>query len=436
MAETNVTPAKGVLPKNLQTWVLIGITVLVVAVIALSGTGNKTKPPVGAEGTAAQVGTAQSAATQVPLDQYEARLAQLKADAERAQQEAMSAQSMLMAQMPSTPPAGGSMLGTPGATSGEEEVRKQQVQREYASLFSSQLARSFRGDKPSGSEPARGSSEAARGSSAAAATRGTASPSASSLDTSAPQAPRDPRLLELDRQLQSLDVQQQQLLDALKPTPPPPAAAAAAKREATTGRNHTQAAAQHYALLEGSVLETALLTRLNSDFTGPVVAQTTAPSYTRNLQHVLIPSGSRVIGEAKRTEAFGQTRLVVVFHRLLMPDGYSVDLDQFAGMSARGESALSDDVNHHYVQVFGTSIALGMLGGLSSVGTSPTNPTTLDQFRLGGSASFGQQATHVLDKFTNILPTITIREGHRVRVWIAQDLTLPAYDAHAMPKDL
>jgi type IV secretion system protein VirB10 len=151
---------------------------------------------------------------------------------------------------------------------------------------------------------------------------------------------------------------------------------------------------------------------------------------------VLIPPGSRVIGEAKRTEAFGQTRLVIVFHRLIMPDGFSVDLDQFAGMSPRGESALTDQVNHHYLRIFGASIALGLLGGLSAVGTDPVLPSTWDEVRLGTASSFGQAATRVLDKFTNILPTITIREGHRVRVWIAQDLLLPAYDAHAMPKDL
>ena len=422
MADTNVTPARGVLPKNLQTWVLIGITLLVVAVIALGGTGAKAKTQAAGGSAPAPALGAAPVAPQVPLEQYEARLAQMKADAERAQQEALTAQSLLSAQQPTPPPGMGTLVGAPGAATGEDEVHKRQVEREYSSLFASQLARSYRGEKPTGAEASRASSLAGP---PAAASRG-----------SAAEHPKDPRLAELDQLRQSLDGQQQQLLEALQPTPPPVAAPAQPKRPATTGRNETLPDAQRYALLEGSVLETTLLTRLYSDFSGPVVAQTSAPTYTRNLQHVLVPAGSRVIGEAKRTEAFGQTRLVVVFHRLLMPDGFSVDLDQFSGISARGESALSDDVNHHYVQIFGSSIALGMLGGLSSLGASPANPTALDQFRLGAASSFGQSATHVLDKFTNILPTITIREGHRVRVWIAQDLTLPAYDAHAMPKDL
>jgi type IV secretion system protein VirB10 len=415
MAETTAAAPKGVLPKNLQTWVLLGITAIVVVVIALAG-NDKPKPPT----AKAAGGAVPEAQAQTQADQVGERLAQLKADAERAQQEALAMQTMLASQqqrqgMGLEAPS----MGASPAPGAEDELRKQQAQREYSSLFASQLARSYRAEAPvaAGPAPVAGAAPAA--------------------DTQAARL-RDPRLVELDRQIQSLDVQGQQLLDAMKPTPAaaPPAAPAAAPRPVTTARNQAVAGAQHYVLLEGTVLESALLTRLNSDFAGPVIVQTTAPVYTRNMQHVLIPSGSRVLGEAKRTEAFGQTRLAVVFHRLLMPDGYSIDLDQFTGISARGESALADQVNRHYVQIFGTSIALGMLGGLSSIGTSPVNPTTFDQFRMGGASSFGQSATHVLDKFLNIMPTITIREGHRMRVWIAQDIALPAYEAHAMPGNL
>lgn len=415
MAETTAAPAKGVLPKNLQTWVLLGITAVVVVVIALAGNGKPKSATTNTAGSA--LPTAQ---VQTQADQVGERLAQLKADAERAQQEALAMQSMLASQQQAQGMGMGMeapSMGASPAPGAEDELRKQQAQREYSSLFASQLARSYRSDAPVAAGPAPVGGTAAAPDSQAVRLR-------------------DPRLVELDRQIQSLDVQGQQLLDAMKPTPAPPAAPAASPRPATTARNQAVAGAQHYVLLEGTVLESALLTRLNSDFAGPVIVQTTAPVYTRNMQHVLIPSGSRVLGEAKRTEAFGQTRLAVVFHRLLMPDGYSVDLDQFSGISARGESALADQVNRHYAQIFGTSIALGMLGGLSSIGTSPVNPTTFDQFRMGGAASFGQSATHVLDKFLNIMPTITIREGHRMRVWIAQDVALPAYEAHAMPGNL
>ena len=235
-----------------------------------------------------------------------------------------------------------------------------------------------------------------------------------------------------------------QSLDQLDIAAAPASAAPVAQPAAPTGAtrkttNQVTETAQVYHVLEGTVLETALVTRLVGDFSGPVLVQTTAPLFSRDRQHVLVPAGARAIGEAKKTEALGQNRLAVAFHRLIMPDGYSVDLDRFAGLSARGETALEDQVNNHYFKMFGASIALGLIGGLSSVGTQPlslaTSQSTLDQYRMGVAGSFGQVASRVLDRFTNILPTITIREGHRVRVWIAQDLPLPAYADHRMPKD-
>jgi len=66
-----------------------------------------------------------------------------------------------------------------------------------------------------------------------------------------------------------------------------------------------------------------------------------------------------VLGEAKKVEAFGQQRLAVFFHRLIMPDGYSVSLDQFKGLNQIGETALRDKVNNHYLQIFGASLAVG-----------------------------------------------------------------------------
>lgn len=418
MAETPA-PQKGVLPKNLQTWVLIGVTIVVIAVIALAGSGSKSR-----SGTGIPVaGATPPAAPKSAADQYAERLEQLTADAERAQQEALAARMAAgFGGLPEVEPAA-------GTASEEDELRKLKAQREYSSLFASQLARSYRSEKPTFA-----STPAPTGTSDAPTTYGV-----QSSDGGGGAPPQDPRLAELDRQAESLAAQEQQLRELLNPPARPgaqPTAPPARAQTPTTARNATLPGAQHYALLEGSLLETALLTRIHSDFTGPVVVQTSAPVYSRNVQHVLIPPGSRVIGEAKRTEAFGQTRLVIVFHRLIMPDGFSVDLDQFAGMSPRGESALTDQVNHHYLRIFGASIALGLLGGLSAVGTDPVLPSTWDEVRLGTASSFGQAATRVLDKFTNILPTITIREGHRVRVWIAQDLALPAYDAHAMPKDL
>jgi type IV secretion system protein TrbI len=204
--------------------------------------------------------------------------------------------------------------------------------------------------------------------------------------------------------------------------------------------NFNQASGKDYVVFEGTVLETALVTRLNGDFSGPVICMLTNNIYSHDSQRLLIPAGTKVLGETKRVEGFGQTRLAVAFHRLIMPDGFSVDLDQFHGLNQIGETGLKDQVNHHYLQIFGASIAVGAIGGLAQVGTNtsslglPQTPT--DAYRTGVAPSLAQSSTHILDRFLNLLPTITIREGHRVKVYLMQDLLVPDYAQHEMPSNL
>jgi type IV secretion system protein VirB10 len=128
--------------------------------------------------------------------------------------------------------------------------------------------------------------------------------------------------------------------------------------------------------------------------------------------------------------------MAVVFHRLIMPDGYSVDLDQFRGLDQIGEQGLKDKVNNHYLQIFGTSIALGLIAGAAEVemGGGALTGSGSQLFTTGASASISSSATTILDRFIQIPPTITIREGHRVKVYFTQDMLLPAYSNHTIPQ--
>jgi len=192
-----------------------------------------------------------------------------------------------------------------------------------------------------------------------------------------------------------------------------------------------------YVLFEGTILETVLLNRLTGDFNGPVECLITTDIYSHDRQHLLISSGTKVLGEAKRVEAFGQTRLAVAFHRLIMPDGYSVNLDQFKGMNQIGDTGLRDQVNNHYFKIFGASLAVGAIGGISEAQSSGLlNQTGIQSMEAGVGQSMGQTSQRILDKFLNILPTITIREGHRVKIYLSDDLALPDYANHKMPSDL
>ena len=203
--------------------------------------------------------------------------------------------------------------------------------------------------------------------------------------------------------------------------------------------NVDSAVGQPYLVYEGSVLDTVLMNRLDGDAAGPVKVLVSNPLYSHDHQHVIVPEGTVVLGEAKKIGAAGfgqQRRMAVVFHRLIMPDGYSVDLDQFQGLDQIGEEGLKDKVNNHYFQIFGTSIALGVIAGASQITQGGGTITTSGSqaFTNGAAGSVSQSATTILDRFMQIPPTITIREGHRVKVYFTQDLLLPAYSNHTIPQ--
>jgi type IV secretion system protein VirB10 len=202
--------------------------------------------------------------------------------------------------------------------------------------------------------------------------------------------------------------------------------------------NIDSASGQPYVVYEGTTIDSVLMNRLDGDAVGPVKVLVSNPVYSHDRQHVLIPEGTIVLGEAKKIGGSGfgqQRRMSVVFHRLLMPDGYSVDLDQFHGLDQIGEEGLKDKINNHYLQIFGTSIALGVIAGAAEIsqGGGVYAGSGPQVFTNGAASSVSQSATTVLDRFMQIPPTITIREGHRVKVYITQDMLLPAYENHTIP---
>ena len=169
---------------------------------------------------------------------------------------------------------------------------------------------------------------------------------------------------------------------------------------------------------EGSFLEAMLLTQLTGDFPGPVLAMVSVPFYSADRQRILIPRGARVVGTARAVQDPDQSRLAVAFHRLLMPDGSWIDLE-FTGLNQAGEGALQDQVDRHYFSTFAAAGAIGVVSGLALAGGSPFG------LRAGVGQGLGQSATSALDRFLNRLPTLTIRAGHRLRIWFTSDVLVP-----------
>src|SRR4029078_8253276 len=126
--------------------------------------------------------------------------------------------------------------------------------------------------------------------------------------------------------------------------------------------------------------------------------------------------------KTKPVQAFAKTRPPVSFHRLLVPDGRTYRLDQFLGLNQVGDAGLRDQVNQHYLATFGAAGAVGLISGLAQLLSSASFARGDGDDRkgvvTGGMADTTAQASlQVMNKFLNRLPTVTIREGHRVKIY-------------------
>jgi type IV secretion system protein VirB10 len=185
-------------------------------------------------------------------------------------------------------------------------------------------------------------------------------------------------------------------------------------------------------VLEGTVIDTVLANRLDGSVTAPVNCLVTNAIYSHSRQQVLFPAGARVLGETKPVQTFGEARLAVSFHRLVMPDGGAYSLDGPLGTNQIGDAGLRDRANQHYWSTFGAAGAVGLIGGLAqylgTAGLSRGDGNRTVVIAGGAGDATAQASVQTMNRFLNRMPTITIREGHRVKVYLTSDLELPAYE--------
>jgi type IV secretory pathway VirB10-like protein len=435
--ENKAPKPAGLLPKNTQQLVILGVAVVMVLIMWLTGGGKRRATSATAPTAGARVQPPNAATVEdfkQTIQQEQAATRQPISPSNLARLQAMGLAGDVppggSATMPegTVPEPGGVMGGAAGTQPPPppDPVKEDKKKREYLSLFAPNVAFTYRkgqeaeqlvGSGGAGSAPAQNTPQA---------------PSSTDLDAQVRQA--EARFVAAGqtaareaRGIAPTTGEQQ------KPLPDPDRSNPDASRPGA----FNSFSGKRYVVFEGTVLETLLINRLNGTFAGPINCLVTTDIYSHDRQQILIPAGTKVLGEAKKVEALGQQRLAVFFHRLIMPDGYSVSLDQFKGLNQIGETALRDKVNNHYLQIFGASLAVGILGGISEAGTGNvfTN-SPLDRARAGLGSSLANSSTEILDRFLNILPTVTIREGNRVKIYLSGDLLLPDYAQHTMQPDL
>jgi type IV secretion system protein TrbI len=401
----------GLLPKNVQSWLLIGLAVVMVLIMWL--TGGRKPPTPARSGPPLPV-------VQAPLEVNEAKIADLQNRIQQLQREQIIAQNALTQQSRALGNTTDPQLMPNGATSApqehaEDSIREERKKRDYLSLFASNVALSYQKNPESVAH--------------------TSEPSAAQ-----PVAQAEPAAAQLSELLKPL--QAPALAPSVPPTHKESAADSDRKEEqrnpvATPAGAPAAATGKTYVLFEGTILESLLINRLDGQLSGPVECLLTTDVYSHDRQHLLIPTGTKILGEARRVETFGQTRLAVAFHRLVMPDGYSTSLDRFQGLNQIGDAGLRDQVDNHYLRIFGASLAVGAIGAVAEAGTAGAlTASGTDLIRQGFAQSMGQSSAQILDRFLNVLPTVTIREGHRVKIYLSGDLALPDYANHTMPSNL
>ena len=185
-----------------------------------------------------------------------------------------------------------------------------------------------------------------------------------------------------------------------------------------------------YRVFEGTVLEGVVTNHIDGGFAGPMIVMLTTDYYSHDHQQLLLPQGTRLIGDVRSVSGAGQRKLFVVFNRAICPDGFSLDLNKFIGLDPLGTTGLATNVNNHYLSSFAAAAAVGGIGGLAQVGNSGSVLDTNTQIRNGISAQTAQESEQILNKFLNRLPVITVKEGSRARVYINQDMLIPSYAEH------
>jgi type IV secretion system protein VirB10 len=186
--------------------------------------------------------------------------------------------------------------------------------------------------------------------------------------------------------------------------------------------------ASPYQLMAGTVIAASLISGLNSDLPGFVIAQVTEPVYDSvSGRHLLIPQGSRLLGRYDNTIAFAQERALVVWQRLILPDGSSVLLDNLPATDSSGYAGLADQVDLHTWKLLQGVALATVLGVGSQLATGATDNDLVKALQQATQATTNRAGQRLVERNLAVQPTLTIRPGWPLRVIVHKDIVLRPY---------
>ncbi|WP_426265057.1 TrbI/VirB10 family protein [Sphingomonas sp. PWP1-2] len=188
--------------------------------------------------------------------------------------------------------------------------------------------------------------------------------------------------------------------------------------------NRLEGPASPNILQAGSVIAAALITGIRSDLPGQITAQVTQNVYDSPTGRILlIPQGSKLVGEYDSKVSFGQNRVLLAWDRLILPDGRSLALDRLPGADASGFAGLQDGTNYHWGGIAKAALLSTALGIGSQAGSNG-NDDLARAIRQGTSDTINQAGQQIVRRQLNVQPTLTIRPGYPLRVIVTRDLVL------------
>jgi type IV secretion system protein VirB10 len=196
----------------------------------------------------------------------------------------------------------------------------------------------------------------------------------------------------------------------------------------TVAPDRVMAPASANVLQAGAVIPAALITGIRSDVPGQITAQVTQNVYDSPTGRILlVPQGTRIIGQYDSGVGFGQRRVLLVWNRLIMPDGRSIVLERQPGANTEGYAGLEDGVDFHWGEMFKAAALSTLLSVGAEAGTSQNESSLVQALRSGASNSISQTGQQIVSRQLGIAPTLTIRPGFPVRVMVTRDLVLEPY---------
>ena len=198
--------------------------------------------------------------------------------------------------------------------------------------------------------------------------------------------------------------------------------------QSSVSPDRLEAPASPYILQAGSIIPAALITGLRSDLPGKISAQVTENVYDSPTgQYLLIPQGARLEGEYDSSVSFGQSRILLVWTRLIMPNGQSIALQRQEGADPQGYSGLQDGVDYHWGGIAKAAVLSTVLGVGSELGANNNDNDIVLALREGTADTVNQAGQQIVERQLNIQPTLTDRNGLPVDVIVDQDFALEPY---------